>query len=60
MEKGNVPNMCHFPEGSWDLRERAIAQHARDLCKGGDFEWGLDLIQRLAVGGFANAQAVNG
>ena len=52
--------MCDFVKRLLDSRERAIAQHHCHFSQGRNFQERLDLVQRLAVGGIANAQAVVG
>ncbi len=52
--------MRDFAESLLDARERAVAQHHCQFSQGCNFQSHLDLIQRLAVGGVAEAQAVVG
>ena len=52
--------MCDGFESFGNAWEGAVAEHGRYLGQGGDFEKGLDLIEWLAVGRIANAEAVVG
>lgn len=52
--------MHNLGESMVDVGEGAIAQHLRKLNGCGDLKEGLDLIQRLAMGGIANAETVKG
>lgn len=54
------PDMCDGLEGLGNAWEGAVAEHHRDLGQGGDFEKRLDLIEGLAMGRIANAEAVVG
>ena len=60
MDRFCSPNMYNLAESLRYSRKRGIAQHRCYFSQGRDFEKRLDLIQRLAVRGIANAQAVVG
>ena len=50
--------MYDFAESLVDARKCTIAQHQGHFSQGCNFQEGLNLIQRLAVGGVSDAQAV--
>ena len=47
-------------KGFWNAWERAVPEHHRQLGQSGDFEVGLNFVERLAMRRIANAKAIVG
>ena len=52
--------MDDFGEGVGDVGEGALAEHFRDSVEGVDFREDLDLVDRVASGGIADTETVDG
>lgn len=56
----SLPNVCNGSKRGWNAWKRAVPEHQSQLGQSGDLEVGLNLVERLAMGGVANAKAVVG
>lgn len=56
----DLPDVGDFAERVIDSWEGAVAQHHGEFCQCRHLERGLDLIERLAVGGVTDTQTIVG
>ena len=56
----NSPNMCDRLKSRGNPWKCAFPKHHGQLGQSSDFEVGLNLIERLAMRGIANAEAIIG